>query len=199
MRFLKAGLLALAVTAPSFAEKAAEPAKAVVQEKSAPSKRIVAQQQAIKALPLADGEWRGPSRKKSKDGWVEMLQTQRVSTLLGGTVRVVESKGFEKSGELTYEAFAVISFDPDAKAYAMRSYSNGRVRDYLVTATDDSFGWKVEAGPDLAIRYENTLKNGVWTQTATRLPAKGEPETYLEFSLKRASGVTIEGKPVRAG
>jgi hypothetical protein len=37
----------------------------------------------------------------------------------------------------------------------------------------------------VTIRYETSVKSGVWIETATRVPADGEPETYVEFRVKR--------------
>ena len=82
--------------------------------------RVSAQREAMKALAMLDGEWRGPAKSLRNDGqWHEMVQAERVGTMLDGTVRVIEGRGYENSGELSFNAFAVISYDPDTKAYTM--------------------------------------------------------------------------------
>src|SRR5262245_59704246 len=117
--FAMAGLLA----APALADKSVKPAEAVGQNSGAASprpakpaaqqpaipKRVLAQQEAMKALKLADGDWRGPSKVLRKQGWVDMVETQRVATLLDGTVRTIESKGYEADGTLSFSMLAVIS------------------------------------------------------------------------------------------
>jgi hypothetical protein len=67
----------------------------------------------------------------------------------------------------------------------MRSYQSGRVRDHALSLTDKGFEWESESSGGSTIRYEASVKNGVWTETATRAPARGEPETYVEVKLKR--------------
>jgi hypothetical protein len=175
--------LAVLLAAPAVAQTGPPTATAIDQP--AVPKRILAQQEAMKALNLSDGDWRGPSKVLRKNGWVDMVETQRVATLLDGTVRTIESRGYEADGSLGFSMLAVISWDPDAKAYSMRSWSNGRVRDYPMKVSADGFSWEFESSPGMTIRYEAAVKNSVWTQTATRVPAEGKPETYLEFAVKR--------------
>jgi hypothetical protein len=181
--FLVTGLMALAMASPAVAQTAAPARPAELQ--AAVPKRILAQQEAMKALGLADGDWRGPSKVLRKEGWVDTIETQRVATLLEGTVRTIESRGYEADGRLSFSMFAVISFDPDAKAYSMRSWSNGRMRDYPLEASAGGFSWDFQSSPEMTIRYVATVKNGVWTQTATRVPIDGAPEKFVEFAVKR--------------
>jgi len=165
-----------------------EAVKAPVKQAKAqagPSKRVLAQQEAMKALAFLDGEWRGPSKLLRKDGWTPMVQTERAGTMLDGTVRMIEGRGYDASGRQSYNALAIISYDPDRKSYSMRSYSGGRAGDYPVDVTTDGLTWEIQSSQQVTIRYEATVKNGVWTQTATRVPAKGDPEKYVEFSAKR--------------
>jgi hypothetical protein len=199
-------LAALAVAGSAFADKPVEPTDGAHQGGAAPakaakpaapvkpvaaplapaaSKRVLAQQDAMKALKLADGDWRGPSKVLRKEGWVDMVETQRVETLLDGTIRTIESRGYEKGGRLNFTAFAVISYDPSAKSYSLRSYSNGRVSDHPLEVSASGFSWESQSSPKMTVRYEAVLKSGVWTQSATRIPAEGEPEKYVEFTVKR--------------
>lgn len=145
-----------------------------------------AQREAMKALAMLDGEWRGPAQSLRNDGgWHPMVQTERVGTTLDGTVRVLEGRGFEASGELSFTAFAVISYDPTAKDYTMRSYSGGRVGDFPIVPTATGFTWEIQAGPEMKIAYEAIIKDGVWTETGTRIPKTGKPVKFIEFSVTR--------------
>jgi hypothetical protein len=150
-----------------------------------PSKRLKAQQEAMKELAFLDGEWRGASKVLRKDGWAPTVQTGRVGTVLDGTVRMIEAKGYEASGRQSFEVLRIISYEPETKTYFMRSYQSGRVRDHAVSLTDKGFEWESESSGDTTIRYEASVKDGAWTETATRVPARGEPETYVEVKLKR--------------
>lgn len=161
-----------------------EPTKQVKAQQG-PSKRVLAQQEAMKALAFLDGEWRGPSKLLRKDGWTPMVQTERAGTMLDGTVRMIESRGYEADGRQSYNALAIISYDPESKSYSMRSYSSGRSGDHAVEVTANGLAWEIQSNAQVTVRYEAVVKNGVWTQTATRVPAKGEPEKYVEFSARR--------------
>jgi hypothetical protein len=179
---VKAGTLLERVSAQAQAVKA--PVKQA-KAQTGPSKRVLAQQEAMKALAFLDGEWRGPSKLLRKDGWTPMVQTERAGTMLDGTVRMIESRGYEADGRQSYNALAIISYDPDSKSYSMRSYSSGRSGDHPLEVTANGFAWEIQSNAQVAIRYEAVVKNGVWTQTATRVPTKGDPEKYVEFSARR--------------
>jgi hypothetical protein len=173
------------------AEKAAVTTKApaeTAKETTArpqPSKRFIAQQEAMKELAFLDGEWRGSSKVLRKDGWAPMVQTERVGTMLDGTVRMIEAKGYESDGRLSFDVLRIISYEPETKTYAMRSYQSGRTRDHELSLTDNGFAWESESGNGAMVRYEASVKNGAWTETATRMPSRGEPETYVEVKMKR--------------
>jgi hypothetical protein len=138
----------------------------------------------MKTLSFLDGEWRGASKTLRKAGWASMVQTERAGLMLDGTVRMIEVRGYEPDGSLSFNALRVISFDPDNKTYSMRSYQNGSVRDYELEVTATGIAWEI-GGKDTTTRYETSVKNGVWSETATRAKAKGERETYLSISMKR--------------
>jgi hypothetical protein len=178
MRSLTLALLVCAATlaaAPALAQGAYDPAP-----------RLAAQKEAMKALAMLDGEWRGPAKSLRNDGgWHPMVQTERVGTMLDGTVRVVEGRGHEVDGTLSFNAIAVISYDPDRKAYSMRSYSAGRQGDYPIVPTATGFTWEIQAGPAMKIQYEAVVKDGVWTEIGTRVPKDGPPVKFIEFSVTR--------------
>jgi hypothetical protein len=117
-----------------------------------------------------------------------MVQTDRVETMLDGTVRVIEGKGYEPDGRLSFNVLRVISYDPDSETYSMRSYQSGRVRDHVLTPTGSGFAWEVGSSRQAVVRYEISVKNGAWTETATRMPEEGEPETYVEVKARRLRG-----------
>jgi hypothetical protein len=151
-----------------------------------PAPRIAAQKEAMKALSFLDGEWRGNAKSlRSDGGWHPMIQTERVGSMLDGSVKVVEGRGYEETGALSFNAFAIISYDPDRKAYSMRSYSAGRWGDYPLMPRADGFTWEIQAGPNMKIHYEATVKDGVWTEVGTRIPVSGEPVKFVEFTVTR--------------
>ena len=165
--------------------KAAAETPKETRAQSQPSKRFQAQQDAMKELAFLDGEWRGSSKVLRKDGWASTTQSERVGTMLDGTVRMIEAKGYGSDGRVSFDVLRIISYEPETKTYSMRSYQSGRVRDHELSLTDNGFAWESESSNNTTIRYEASVKNGVWTETATRVPARGEPETYVEVRMKR--------------
>lgn len=172
--------------------KAVETARAATTITPPPdgaSKRIQVQQDAMKAISFLDGEWRGTSKTLRKAGWVQMVQTERVGAMLEGTVKVIEVRSYE-AGKLSFDALRIISYDPERKTYSMRSYQGGSVRDYDLRVTPTGIAWEIASRGDTKVRYETTVRNGVWSESATRTSAKGESETYLQVSVKRVRAST---------
>jgi hypothetical protein len=181
---LVAGLMAvapLAMAAPAMAQGAYDPAP-----------RIAAQKEAMKAFDFLDGEWRGPAKTLLPNGsWHTLTQTERVGPMLDGTVKVIEGKGYEADGRVSFNAFAVISYNPDTKTYAMRSYTAGRQGDYAIVPTPTGFTWEIPAGPNMTIHYEATVKDGSWTEVGTRvMKSGGDPVKFIEFTVKRFADAT---------
>ncbi len=190
---LAAALIAaspLALATPAFAQGAYDPAP-----------RVAAQKEAMKALSFLDGEWRGPAKTLLNNGsWHELTQTERVGPMLDGTVKVIEGRGYEADGTVSFNAFAVISYNPDSKTYAMRSYASGRQGDYPLWPTADGFRWEIQAGPNMKIEYVATVKDGAWTEIGHRIAKDGQPVKFIEFTVKRlgdsawpAAGVIPKG------
>ncbi|HYF23476.1 MAG TPA: DUF1579 domain-containing protein [Caulobacteraceae bacterium] len=143
------------------------------------------QRAAIDALSMMDGRWVGPAVTTGPGGQkIEMTQTERVGSLLGGSVKVVEGRGYDASGATVFNAFAVISYDPAAGAYTMRAYSEGRKGDYPLTARADGFSWEMPAGPN-TIRYTATVKDGTWREIGEFVAPGQPPRQFFEMNLKR--------------
>jgi hypothetical protein len=179
------------IAAMLLAAPAALAAPAVAQQGYDPAPRIAAQKEAMKVLSGIDGEWRGEARTLALDGtWHTFTQTERVGPMLDGAVKVIEGRGYEADGSTNFNAFAVISYDPDRKTYSMRSYTSGRQGDYPITPTEAGFNWEIQAGPNMKIEYVATVKDGVWTEVGTRIPKDGPPVKFIEFTVKRHAAAT---------
>ena len=69
-----------------------------------------AQREGMKALGALDGVWRGPAWTLMPNGEKHTItQTERVGTFLDGTIRVIEGRGYEADGRVSFNAFAVVS------------------------------------------------------------------------------------------
>lgn len=148
-----------------------------------PAARLSAQREAMKALAFLDGEWRGTARAEGEPG--EMRHTERVGTLLDGTVRLVEGRAYDSAGRTRFNAFAIISYDPVRKAYSMRSYAMGYSGDYPLTVRADGFSWSHPAEPGTIVRYTATVRNGEWHEVGEKVVGKSPPVKTVELRVRR--------------
>ena len=164
-----------------FALGAASPAPAQHADPAV----MAAHRTALQRLDWMNGVWRGEAVVTTPSGVLRLTQTERVGSMLEGTVKVIEGKGFFPDGRAAFNAFAIISFDPATRAYTFRSYSGGRAGSFPVTATDRSFRWEVPAGPGATIRYHARLEAGRWRETGERVVAGRPPERIIDMTLLR--------------
>src|SRR6185295_15264103 len=109
---------------------------------------IAAQKEAMAPLAFMDGVWRGPAWTILPSGEKHSItQTERIGPFLDGTVKVIEGRGYDASGKVTFNAFGVVSFDPGKKAYAFHSYAMGMAGDFAFTPSDSGYVWEIPAGP----------------------------------------------------
>ncbi len=147
--------------------------------------RMAAQKAALAPLSRLDGEWRGTAWIADRTGKRTVLvQTERAGDMLGGTVKVIEGRGFE-DGKPVFNAFAQISYDPDKKTLTMRSYTRGYQGDFPMQATADGFIWTIPAGPNAVIRYTAVVKDGTWVEKGEYVPNGGAGMQFMEINLKR--------------
>ena len=175
---MKPLFLALAASATAAAQPAASPAGPWD-----PAARMAAQREAMKALAFLDGEWRGTARTDEVPG--EMRHTERVGTLLDGTIRLVEGRAYDPAGKTLFNAFAIISYDPVRRAYSLRSHAMGFAGDYPLTVRPDGFSWSHQAGPGAVVRYTATVKNGEWHEVGERVAGDAAPVKTVELRVKR--------------
>jgi hypothetical protein len=179
MRFRSPGfvlMLALSVTMSTQVHAQGRPDPAV---------RIAAQKEALAALAFMDGTWRGTAWTLLPTGEKHTItQTERVGPFLGGAVRVIEGRGYEKDGSVAFNAFGVVSFDPDKRAYGFRSHAMGYSGDYPFTVRPDGFEWEIKAGP-MTMRYAATIKDGVWTEVGDRTMGDQPAMRFFEMTLHR--------------
>lgn len=163
----------------------AAPAAALAQGRPDPQALLAAQREAMQKLAMMDGEWRGTATMILPSGEKRVLtQTERVGPMLGGAVRAIEGRGYEPDGRTSFNAFAVISYEPGTKVFSMRSYAGGHAGDFTVTPTADGFTWEIPAGP-ATIRYTATIKDGVWREFGDRVVPGRDPVRFIEMDLKR--------------
>lgn len=161
------------------------PCCAIAQERPDPAALLAAQREAMTTFAFMDGVWRGPATTVRPSGDKHAItQTERIGPLLGGTVKVIEGRGYEPDGKTTFNALGIISYNVATKTYSMRSYAMGFSGDFVVQRTSDGFTWEIPAGP-VTIRYNAIVKDGTWTEVGDRIVPGKDPVRFFEMNLRR--------------
>ncbi|MGA0544504.1 DUF1579 domain-containing protein [Brevundimonas sp. VNH65] len=143
------------------------------------------QREAMKTLAWMDGEWRGTATAMTGPGQSRtMPHTERIGTMLGGSLRVIEGRSHNDDGSTLFNAFAVISWDDQADRFMMRSYANGQATDVPIEADGQGFKWTVTTARG-QIRYEMKLIDGQWIETGDYLMEGRPPMRVIEMKLDR--------------
>jgi hypothetical protein len=172
--------VALAVAFPVVAANAQQPDPAAL---------IATQTEALKAFAMLDGAWRGPASVLQPDGSrLAFVQTERIGPMLGGSIRVIEGRGYDDAGAVRFNAFAIVSFDPATRSYSMHSHAQGHVGDFAFVPTADGYRWEIPIGP-VTIRYVAVVKDGELYEVGDRVVAGREPLRIFEMRLKRIGDV----------
>lgn len=144
-----------------------------------------AQREAVGALDFLDGEWRGQAVVHGPGGSETLIQTERVGSLLGGSIKVIEGRGYAADGSTVFNALAVLSWNEREGRYAFRSYANGYSGDYRFERTEDGFRWETPAGPNARIEYVATVRDGTWHEVGTWVTEGQPPRPMIEMRLTR--------------
>ena len=175
-RFLATGFIAFSISlgSRSFAQRPPDPAVL-----------IAAQRDAMRPLAKMDGVWRGSAWAILQSGEKHPItQTERIGPFLDGSIKVVEGRGYDTDGKVSFNAFGVISYDPGSKAYTLHSYAQGRAGDFPMTLTADGYTWEIPAGP-MKIRYTAVIKPDSWREIGEYIAPGKEPAQFFEMNLKR--------------
>src|ERR1051325_8460028 len=133
---------------------------ALGQGRSDPATLIAAQRDAMSRLSFMDGVWRGPAWTILPSGEKHTItQTERIGPFLDGSVKVIEGRGYDPDGKVTFNAFGTISYNPATRVYSLHSYAQGNVGDFVFTPTADGYVWEIPAG-SMTIRYTAVIKDG---------------------------------------
>lgn len=157
----------------------------LAQGRQDPVALIAAQREAMSRFAYMDGEWRGSAWTIQPSGEKHTVtQTERIGPFLDGSIKVIEGRGWEPDGKVGFNAFGIISYDPEKRTYSMRSYAQGRFGDFVITPTTNGFTWEVPAGP-MTIRYTAVITDGKWHEVGDRILPEKEPVRFFEMDLTR--------------
>ncbi len=143
------------------------------------------QREAMDRLSWMDGEWVGQASVYAGPGRTATHpHTERIGPMLGGSIKVIEGRTTEADGAVSFNAFAVISWNDAEDRYVMRSYANGQAADFPLTATADGFSWSTPAQGG-EVRYVTTFKDGEWVEVGDWVMQGREPMRIVELRLRR--------------
>lgn len=161
-------------------------ASAVTAQVPAQPAGTEAQRQAVSALDFMDGEWRGEAVVHGPGGEsMTLTQTERVGSMLGGSIKVIEGRGYAADGSTQFNAMAIVSWNAREGRYGFRSYANGYSGDYRFEPTPDGFRWETPAGPNARVVYVATVKDGVWHEVGDYVAEGQPPRRMIEMRLRR--------------
>ena len=151
---------------------------------------IAAQREAMIQLASMDGVWRGPAWTILPSGEKHTItQTERIGPFLDGSVKVIEGRGYEPDGKVSFNAFGTVSYNPATHAYTLHSHAQGYVGDFVLKPTPDGYVWEIPAG-QMTIRYTAVIKDGAWLEVGDRIMPGKEPVRFFEMNLKRVGDTT---------
>lgn len=160
-------------------------APAAAQTFSDSAALVAAQKEAMAKLQTMNGVWRGTATVTAPSGEKRVTtQTERIGPFLEGSLKVIEGRGYDADGRVTFNAFGIVSYNPSMRAYSMRSYAQGYAGDFSFKPTADGYTWEIPAGPAM-IRYTATIKGDVLHEIGERIVASGDPIRIFEMTLKR--------------
>lgn len=162
----------------------ASPAAVQAQMPASPN-GTEAQRAAMGRLDMLDGEWRGEATIHGPGGTTTLTQTERVGSMLGGSIKVIEGRGYAADGSTQFNAMATVSWDTRAGRYGFRSYAQGYSGDYAFEVTDDGFRWETPAGPGAKIEYVAVVRDGTWHEVGTFVAEGQPPRQMIEMRLTR--------------
>jgi hypothetical protein len=145
---------------------------------------IAAEREAMKPLAIMDGVWRGPAWTILPTGKHSVTQTERIGPFLGGSIKVIEGRGYNEDGTVGFNAFGIISYDPATKVYTLHSHAQGQAGDFIIKPTADGYTWEIPAGP-MTIRYTAVIKDGTLREVGDRIVPGKDPVRFFEMNLKR--------------
>lgn len=140
------------------------------------------------ALSGLVGEWEG-------EGWMRMgpgephrfRSHERVERRLGGRILTIHGRHHDSnSGELVFEAFAVVS--PGDDGYRFSSYlADGRSGEYRGWIEDGDFHWAIPIPEVGRMVYRLTVDGEAWSEVGRMIRDDRPGEAFFGMNLTRIS------------
>jgi len=146
-----------------------------------------AQRDAMKKLAFLVGTWSGEAMVMRGPGeTVKVRQTEEVQYKLNGLLLLIEGTGRNRdSGDVVFNAFAIVSYDESAGTYRFRAYNDGHYLDTELKVPENGFEWGYKAGP-AAVHFVMRLnEKGEWFETGDVAMGTNPPRKTFEMTVRR--------------
>ena len=144
-----------------------------------------AQREAMAKLSRIQGVWVGHASGVNPDrSSYSVTQTERIGPMLDGTILVIEGRGYREDGSTGFNAFAVISYDPETAKYEIRSYAQGYAGTFELKPTDNGYVWEVPAGPGV-MRFTADITDTTYHEVGDFIMQGMAPMRGFEMTLTR--------------
>lgn len=145
----------------------------------------------MKKLAYLEGRWKGEAITTERNGTkTKITQEENIQFKLDGTVLLIEGTGRDpESGNVVFNALAVVSYDEQAQAYKFRSYlMNGSMTDaYFKVLADNTFEWGFDIANGGKIRFDIVLDptKKTWHEKGSFSPDGKTWYPYIELNLTK--------------
>jgi len=143
---------------------------------------------AMAKLAFLAGDWEGTASIQRREGPIQVNQTEHIVWQLQNQVLTIEGTGRIPSGEIGFQAFAVINFDPADQQYKFRSFvkEGYSTQAYFNVLAPNQFEWGFDV-PGGKTRYKINLDENAktWHETG-EYSADGQTwMKFIEMNLKK--------------
>lgn len=191
LQSLQVGMQVMGTSLAACALAFAAPLSAQMEELNSAA-LIARQRAALDQFAWMDGVWRGTVTSASPEGTIELVQTERVGTMAGGTMRVIEGRGYGADGTLEFNAAATITYDAVAGQFIMNSTARGMTARPWFRTTADGFEWGMESGP-VSISYIARYKDGEWIEEGFMAFPGQTKRQFMTMRLQRVGDTDWPG------
>ncbi len=156
-------------------------------DSSNPTEMIASQCAAMSSLKKMDGIWRGPAWIILPSGEkVSLTQTERIGPFLGGSVKVIEGRGYLADGTAPFNALGVISYDVKTCRFTLVSHAQGQSGEFELCPMADGYTWEIPL-PNGLIRYTAVITDKSFQETGEKILKGKAPERFFQMDLVRIS------------
>ncbi len=112
----------------------------------------------MKKLEYLAGDWKGEAIVQTRNGPINVNQTEHIEWRLDGVVLAIEGTG-RQNNEIAFNAFAIANYDPNSKQFKFRSYTKegGSTDAYFKVLAENNFEWGFDTPNGGKVKFVITL------------------------------------------